>query len=112
MSNTEGFEDMSPPKGEDAIEGNEVQYEKALSQKKKMEELQEISSFIFFKELLEKQIEYRIRKMLIMPEGTDDVVKRTYSCGEIAGMKMALDYPGVLISLAEDVMRLTRKRDW
>ena len=86
---------------EDREEKKEKQYSDAFIQKRKMADLLEYTPFLLFKELLEKQIEYRLRELLVMPTGSDDVIRRTYSCGEVAGMKIALAFPSVLIDGAQ-----------
>lgn len=50
---------------------------------------------------LQAQIDRRFLEMLTMPLGADDVIKKTYIAGELAGLKVALDYPQVLIDYAQ-----------
>lgn len=106
MSNVTGFEDMSEPPGEDHVEDPDTQYEKAFTQKKRMQELLENPAFILFTELLQKQVDYRVTQLLLMPDGMDDMVRRTYSSGEVAGIKIALAFPKILIETATETMAI------
>lgn len=78
-------------------ESLDSQLSEALSQKKKLEALGENEEFKYFKKLIETQIEMRVHQSLMMPNGLDDVVKRIYSSGEIAGMKVAINLPKVIV---------------
>lgn len=78
-------------------ENLDAQLSEALSQKKKLEDLSENENFKVFKKLIEAQIEMRTHQAFIMPNGLDDVVKRIYSSGEIAGMKVAINLPQVIV---------------
>lgn len=78
-------------------ESLDTQLSNALSEKKKLEELSENENFKVFKKLIEAQIEMRVHQSLMMPNGLDDVVKRIYSSGEIAGMKVAINLPRVIV---------------
>lgn len=77
------------------------QLEDAVQLKRSMKELLENKAFKVMQEKLDEQVELRIRSMLVMPEGADDVVKRTYSCGEIAGMKIARDFAQIQLDGAQ-----------
>lgn len=78
-------------------ESLDEQLSKALLEKRKFEELLENEDFKYFKNLVEKQVEMRVHQSLIMPNGVDDVVKRIYASGEIAGLKIAINFPQVMM---------------
>lgn len=110
MSNVTGWEDESGPQGEDAVFTEERQLEDALVQRTKMRRLMEEESFLLLREMVENQITRRVRSEIMpMPMGTDDVVKRTYSAGEIAGMQMVLDMPQMLYDSAQGTIDLINR---
>lgn len=60
---------------------------------------------------LQKQTNRRLVELLAMPLGADDVIKKTYTTGELAGIKLALEYPQVLIEYAQSSIDSERVRE-
>ena len=79
--------------------------QKVLSQarniKAMMNNMLENSYFQHYAEELKKQYEERLPQLFQMPVSADDVVARTYVAGELAGLKIAIDLPAVLIDFAQ-----------
>src|SRR5882672_2583806 len=86
----------------------EKQFSEAVSQKRQMLELIEHDSFKVLVKLLDAQIEMRIHTMLVMPNGMDDAVRRIYASGEIAGLKIALNFPQLVIEGAQGTIDLIK----
>lgn len=93
----------------ETIDSPEKQFSEAISQKRKMTELLENENFKFFAKLLETQIEMRIHSMLIIPNGMDELIQRNYSSGEIAGLKIALNFPQVMIETLEGNIEMLKR---
>lgn len=83
----------------------------AHEQKRKMKDLLDYSSFQFYVAELEEQIDKRLNEVLVMPRGADDVIQRTYMSGEIAGIKLALNLPQVLIEYAQESIDSARVKE-
>ena len=110
MSNITGWESEDETDSEDAIVPEEKQLQEALIQKGKMKKLLDDPSFLLLREMVENQITRRVRSEIMpMPMGADDVVKRTYSSGEIAGMQMVLDLPQMLFDSAQSTIDLINR---
>lgn len=110
MKTFEEYEDENLS-DEARIESDDKQRSDAWTQKKLMQALVEFKSFLVLSELLEKQMEARIHEMLVMPQGHDDMVRRTYSAGEIAGIKIALNLPRLLIDGAQATLDLLNAKE-
>lgn len=95
----------------DTNDSQEKEFSEAISQKRKMNDLLENENFKFFSKILNSQIEQRIHNMLVMPEGMDDAVKRIYSSGEIAGMKIALNLPQILIETSQGTIDMIKTNE-
>ena len=90
--------------------GLDTQLSKAHSSKRMLEELIEDKNFKHLLELVEAQIKAREHEILVMPGGLDDVIKRIYSSGEVAGMKIVINLPEILIgTLKENIELLNRQ---
>ena len=87
---------------------NEKQLSEAISQKRQMTELLEDKNFKTYVAILQAQIDGRIHQMLVMPEGMDDAVKRIYAAGEIAGFKVALNLPQLMIDGAQGTIDILK----
>lgn len=81
----------------------------AYKNKEMMQDLLAFPAFIYVCELLQKQIDARIHEILGMPSSRDDEVKRTYSSGEIAGIKIALNFPKLLLEGAQGSIELEKR---
>lgn len=95
------------------IDSYEKQYAEAVSQKQLMSGLVEHSAFKFFVKAVEAQIDKRLHLLLVPPSGADDVVQKTYSAGEIAGMKVAINLPQIMIETAQgtiDMIKVNNER--
>lgn len=96
---------------EERVDSAEKQYSDAVSLKRSMNNLLENEDFKTMTKILNSQIEQRIHEMLVMPDGMDGMVKRTYSSGEIAGMKIALNLPQILIEGAQSTIDITKTKE-
>lgn len=76
-------------------------YAQATKQKSQMVRLLDSPDWKAYAKLLQVQIDRRLVELLSMPKSGDDIVAKTYTMGELAGIKLALDYPQVLIGYAE-----------
>jgi hypothetical protein len=86
----------------------EKQLSEAISQKRLLQGLIEHSAFKFYVTLLEKQIEKRIHHMLIMPSGMDEMIQKNYASGEIAGLKIAANFPQVMIETLQGTIDMMK----
>ena len=94
---------------EERVDSAEKQYSDAVSQKRKMTELLEDENFKFFISLLQAQTDKRIHEMLVMPTGMDDAVRRIYSNGEVAGLKIAINFPQILIDGSQGTIDMIKR---
>lgn len=92
-------------------ESFEATYQEAIERKRKLKDLQEHPGFKVFIEQLEKQVERRFSEMVDFPSGLDSCIKTNYALGEIAGIKLALGWAGLLIDAAQGVIDLQNHID-
>jgi hypothetical protein len=83
----------------------------AYKQKEMMQKLISSEEYQYMKGVLEKQVDYRIRELLVMPQSEGDVVRKTYSSGEIAGIKLALDFPEALLEGATETINMMKRNE-
>lgn len=83
----------------------------ARNQKEMMLNLVNFAPYKYVVELLQKQIDARIHEILGMPMSRDDEVKRTYSSGEIAGIKIAMEFPKILLEGAIETIELEKRNE-
>lgn len=93
----------------------EFEREKLLSQarfqKSSMVRLLENRDFQMYVVELQKQIDQRLNELLTQPKGADDLVQKTYNTGEMAGLKLAVDLPKVLVEYAQTSIDSARIRE-
>jgi uncharacterized protein (DUF302 family) len=95
----------------------EIEHEKARllmqahEQKRAMQKLMETSEYQILQNYLKSQFEQLTVIVMSMPSGADDVVKNTYSAGQAAGLKIALDGPSLLIEYAQSSIDSARKEE-
>lgn len=94
-------QDYIPVGAEDIEHEREKLLGEARLQKAAMVRLLEDRNFKMYVEHLQKQIDRRLIQVLQMPLSADDIIQKTYCMGEMAGMKIALDLPQVLIVYAQ-----------
>lgn len=82
----------------------------AHSSKRMLEELIEDKNFKHLVELVGGQIKAREHEVLVMPGGLDDVIKRIYSSGEIAGMKIVVNLPEVIAGTLKETIELINRQ--
>lgn len=83
----------------------------ARLQKSAMVRLLDTTEWKTYSSGLQEQIDRRVVELLTMPMGADDVIKKTYTTGELAGIKLALAYPQVLIEYAQSSIDSERVRE-
>lgn len=88
------------------LEGN---IEKSINQKALMKELLENPGFKLFRELLARQIDFRIEELTRSRPGIDGAIQNTHSIGEIAGIKLAVAFADTLIEEATDAIQINRR---
>lgn len=81
----------------------------AVSRKEKMEILLASSEYRAMVKLLEQQVALLTRQVLEMPTSQDDLVKKAYSSGQIAGLKIAIDFPSITIEDAQAAIDVAKK---
>lgn len=86
---------------EEEISERNRAYEQAIAQKSAMVALKDDTRFKLFQAGLQKQIDARFTESLNMPMGLDSVVSDLYKKGEMAGLKLAIDYADVMIEFAQ-----------
>lgn len=88
------------------LEGN---IEKSINQKALMKELLENPGFKLFRELLARQIDFRIEELTRSRPGIDGAIQNTHSIGEIAGIKLAVAFADTLVEEATDAIQINRR---
>lgn len=73
----------------------------ATRQRALMGSLIDDPSFVYFKEQMQAQIDNRLRELLMIPRSVDDMIQKAYNMGEMAGIKLAIDFPEVLVEYAK-----------
>lgn len=86
----------------------EKQRAKASSLKSDMKALLNNESYKFIQQKVQQQIDARMHSVLEMPASQDEVVKRTYQAGEIAGMKIVQNFAAIMLEEAENALAMTR----
>lgn len=73
----------------------------AVQLKRQMEDLKEDGNFIEWTKRIKEQIEQRQRAVFDFPAGgLDSIVKNVYTTGEIAGLRMAVEFTDIMIDFA------------
>lgn len=62
-------------------------------------------------EKINAQIDARIHETLVMPVSQDDLVKKTYAMGEIAGLKIAINYPKIALEGIETHIQMSKMKE-
>lgn len=83
----------------------------ALQHKEMMLNLLSFKPFVETCKLLQIQIDKRMHEILTMPMTQDDLVKKTYASGEIAGLKIAINFPQTLLDGAISEIEFEKKRE-
>lgn len=83
----------------------------AIQLKSSMNELKESVHFKKFLEQIKNQIKQRETNVFGFPDGgLDTVVKNIYTTGEIAGLRMVLEYTDILIDFAQQTLDVSDMR--
>lgn len=73
----------------------------AIERKRLIGELKEHKGFELFCEQLETQIKRRTADLIAFPSNIDKIPQNIYTSGEIAGIKLALEFADTLLSYAQ-----------
>src|SRR5688572_32298715 len=87
---------------------NEKAFNEAVEQKRMMLELKENPSFQKLMEKLKTQLERRYSALVGFPSNIDKIVQNTYTSGEIAGIKLALEMADTLITYSQAVIDMEK----
>lgn len=82
----------------------ETSIQKAQERKRELISLSEHPGFQYLLSHLKEQITARITENLQIPAGIDGVVKMMYVNGEIAGIKLSLDFVNIMISSCQEAI--------
>lgn len=76
-------------------------FSNAIERKRLFKELKENPGFALFCKELETQLKRRFSDLVGFPQNLDKIVQNTYTSGEIAGIKLALEFVDSLIEFAQ-----------
>lgn len=84
----------------------------AVELKRKMLDLKESEGFKTFVIEMQKQIERRSEALFAFPSGgLDTVVSNVYTSGEVAGLRMSIQFPDILLSFAQQDIDMQKIKD-
>lgn len=83
----------------------------SIKQKGQMARLLETEGWQTYSNLVQTQIDTRIFELLSEPNSSDDVVKKTYNTGVLAGLKMAQAYPKILMDMMQENINVEKFRE-
>ena len=86
----------------------EKQLARGIAQKTAMKSLIANESYQLIVRRIQKQIDDRMHAVLEMPASQDEVVKRTYQAGEIAGMKIVQNFAEIMLEEAETAIAMMK----
>lgn len=81
---------------------------KGVELKTLMRDLQESDAFKTFCALLKQQCDFRIDELCKTRPGLDGAVENTHTIGEIAGLRIALNFAEALIEQASDSIKMNQ----
>lgn len=91
------------PNGEELQkeEDPRVQLNEARSAIEKMKRLLSNNDYRYVQAVIQNQIDARMHRILVRPEGVDDVQRKVYDSGELAGLKIASNFAQILLEGAQ-----------
>ena len=100
------YNSQSPAPDKESIK---VSTQEAIELKSVLLSLQEHNGYVRFQEALRKQISARLTENVQMPKGLDGVTQILYVNGEIAGLKLALDFVNILIDSCSETIKFNER---
>lgn len=85
-----------------------VQLNEARSVIEKMRRLLNNGDYRYVQVIVQNQINARMHRMLVRPEGVDDVQRKVYDAGELAGLKIAANFAQILLEGAQGTVEQYR----
>lgn len=82
-----------------------VRIEHAHERIRELSSLKEQEGYKYMRMKLKEQLAYRFAEHFQMPAGMDNAVRNLYTSGEIAGIKLALDFVDTLIEAIKESMK-------
>lgn len=91
----------------------EEEYRHYQEVRAQLRQLFEHPGWKWLRQVMENQVGTRIGTLVLTaPEGLDDMVRKAYATGEVAGLKLAMDLPQAsLDTIDEDLEQETARRN-
>lgn len=83
-------------------------FNEAVERKRLIKEFKEHQGYGIFVERLETQLKARYADLVGFPSNLDKIVQNNYTCGEIAGIKVALEFADTIIENAQTVIEMEK----